>query len=642
MLSLLIAVSTCFAAGLDDPSPFGVVCPWPGIGETGVRWVRCGAGATQLVDWGHVEPEPGTFAWDAADGELERDKAEGLTPLPILAYTAPWASSGPDGDRGYPPKDFRHYARFVRESVARYRDDITYWEIWNEQNISFFKGKIADYVDMLKIASIAAHQADPEARIVFGGTAGVDSEYIQRCYDLGAADYFDVMAVHPYQWGATFNDGWNREKIEGLRSLMDRWGDAGKPIWLTEIGWSTSEVSDDDQARLLVQSYVSNLAMNHIGVAKVFWFSVKDWGGPGHGLFADDSARKPSFSAYQTMTRELADTIHWLRLDGTGDVRCYAFADRAGEKAVLVFWSPTPEAMGFEVPDLPGRLTLVDLHGNEQPIDGGDVVTLKATPEPQYLRLPAGALGSPNPSVYWQAPEIPAPREWWTSVHIPDDSSRLWMIPGREQKVGVHLWNLSDEKLKLAGVSLELLDEQGKVRSRAATTCDLRDNTRTAVMLTMAPPADMPLGLMPMRVTMSTDIDPDGEPLVYEMPVRIGAGPTVEFLANSHLERSMYLQPDSKCGASESRRFGSEWSYALPVPSECDAEIAVRLGAHQGQAHKLEASPDGETWETLLDGTGGVQEREARVDGLEPGTLYLRVSGTDVQLDEVIVTWVNG
>ncbi len=604
--------------------------------------MRCGAGATQLVDWGRVEPKRGEFVWDAADKELaDWDKPEGLTPLPILAYTAPWASSGPDGDRGYPPKDYRHYARFVRESVARYKGDIKYWEVWNEQNISFFKGTIPNYVDMLKIASIAAHQADSEARIVFGGTAGVDTAFIERCYEHGASGYFDVMAVHPYQWGRVFNDSWNREKIERLRTLMDRQGDQEKPIWLTEIGWSTSEVSDADQARLLVQSYVSNLAMNHIGVARVFWFSVKDWGGPGHGLFAEDSTRKPSFDAYRVMTRELGGTIHWLRFDNTGEVRCYGFADREGEKAAIVFWSPTFEPMGFEVTDLPGDLTLVDMAGNETPIDGGEVVTLKATPEPQYLRLPAGALGSPNPSVYWQPPAMPPPREWWTSIDISGDTGRLWLVPGREQEIGVHLWNMSAEMLRLAAVSLEILDAKGSVVARDATTCDLRPKARTAVMMTLVAPTDMPLGLAPMRVTMGTDVDPGGEPLVYTLPVRIAEGPTVEFLANSHLERSIYIQPDAKSGLTDSRRFGSEWVYAFDVPYPCAARLQIRLGAHMGQAHKLEYSQDGESWQTVLEGTGGVTLRGATIEGLAEGTLYLRVSGNDVQLDELVVTWAR-
>lgn len=105
LIALLLTIPwRALAAGPEDPSPFGIVCPWPTVGETGARWVRCGAGATQLVDWGRVEPKPGSFIWDTADSELaDWDRPEGLTPLPILAYTAPWASSGPNGDTNYPP-----------------------------------------------------------------------------------------------------------------------------------------------------------------------------------------------------------------------------------------------------------------------------------------------------------------------------------------------------------------------------------------------------------------------------------------------------------------------------------------------------------------------------------------------------------
>lgn len=652
MIAVLLLPALTLADGPDDPSPFGIVCPWPEVQDTGARWVRCGAGATQLVDWGSVEPRPGEFTWDAADRELDEwDKPWGLTPLPILAYTAPWASSGPDGDRGYPPNDLRHYARFVRESVARYKEDVKYWEVWNEQNISFFKGTIPQYVDMLKVASIAAHQADPDCHIVFGGTAGVDTRFIERCYELGAGPYFDVMAVHPYQWGRTFNDGWNREKVERLRALMNRKQHRATPVWLTEVGWSTAEVSDEDQARLLVQSYVSNLALNHLGVAKVFWFSVKDWGGPGHGIFADNGSRKPSFNAYSIMTRELEGRVHLGRLE-TGDVRCHAFSDPDEETPVLVFWSPTLEPMPLALPHLDGAMTLVDINGNEEPLPTDQLADLTATPEPQYLRLPKRAVSRLvqtdvltedrlSPPRYWPAPRPLPPRPWFASVQMPEGTGRLWFVPGEEQEVVVDLWNLSSEAQK-ATLRLAFMGTFDRLHPGVGIACEMPAMTKTPVTLSIATP-DSTLGIRQLFVILKTDLD-EGERggyLHYAPLVRVAEGPTVEFLANSHLERSLYLQPEHSSGCSESCRFGSEWTYGFDVPLACDAKLEMFLGAHQAGPFKLLCSQDGEEWQTLLDTSGNRASRTLTIDDLKPGKLFLRVSGENCQVEEVMVTWVK-
>jgi len=53
LIALTVAGSLCAAFadnGPDERSPFGIVCPWTDIGQTGARWTRCGAGATELVN----------------------------------------------------------------------------------------------------------------------------------------------------------------------------------------------------------------------------------------------------------------------------------------------------------------------------------------------------------------------------------------------------------------------------------------------------------------------------------------------------------------------------------------------------------------------------------------------------------------
>jgi hypothetical protein len=636
ILALAILAPPLLAAGPDDPSPFGIVCPWPKVGETGARWVRCGAGATQLVDWSAVEPAPGQFKWDAADAELAQfDKPEGLTPLPILAYTAPWASSGPNGDRACPPTDLRFYARFVYESVARYKGDIKYWEVWNEPNIGFFAGSIPQYVDLLKAASIAARQADPDCHILFGGMAGVDLRFARRCYEHGAAPYFDVMACHPYQWGRTFNDGWFAEKLTNLQTLMRECDGRRKPVWLTEIGWSTGEgVSNEDQARLLVQSYVSALSLADLNVAKVFWFCVKDWGGPGHGLFADDGARKPAFGAYRALTQELEGRMCVGKVKA-GEVRAYLFGAKDKDDTVrLVFWAPALEPLDFELPVAQGPLTLVNLQGEESTIQPAPALKLKAEPAPSYLRLPPADVAAlplerrVESTAYCTPPRMPSPPPTWASVQVPRGTSRLWLVPGREQPVDVVLWNLAREPRR-AALRLRLFGQT------YAAGAELPAFDSATVTVKLTPPGDAKPGLEPLQVELSTG---RAENSRTELPVRIAAGPTVEFFGNSFVE-GMYLQPGGKSGCSESCRFGRDWSYLFEVPAACTARVGAFLGAHQGGPFALHWTQGNQEEQALFEGRGDREWREAVLPNLHPGKLYLRVSGTDVQLEELVVTW---
>ena len=87
---------------------------------------------------------------------------------------------------------------------------ITVWQIWNEQNSpKYFAPKVdvRGYAAMLKSAAEGIRSVDPNAEIMLGGMWGPNSArkvvmptkaYLQKLYKLGADDYFDSIAIHPY------------------------------------------------------------------------------------------------------------------------------------------------------------------------------------------------------------------------------------------------------------------------------------------------------------------------------------------------------------------------------------------------------------------------------------------------------------
>jgi len=629
------------SAGAERDGRFGIVCPWGEIGQTGVCWDRCGGGATALGDWPRTEKKDDVYDWEAAEDELiSQHRAEGLIPAPIISYTPGWASSAPDEAGGrdrYPPRDYADYAEILAQYAFRFRGRVPTWEIWNEPNIGFFNGTIPQYADLLKIGSIGAHQGDPVARLVFGGTAGVDTWFIRRCYEHGARPYFDIMAVHPYQWGKTFDDDWFISKLKSLRTLMDEFGDTNKTVWLNELGWTSdgSPESEAIQARLLVQCYVTALSLPHLGVTKVFWFAVKDWGGPGHGLYREDSAKKPAWYAMQTMIRELAHRPY-IGGHSSGAARIHAFGGRENEpNNVLVVWASWLEPVSVELPTGSVRGTAFDIIGREMDIETHEGrLRLAARPAPVYIHLRADAVNEliePAPARSFPSPsELPRRPLVAATVYPQDTTARPFLVPGVRTELIAHIFNGTgdDGEANLRFALGDNLDTD-TVSVRA------KFNEVTEATVRLRPPRGAKQGLVPLHV--SGEVAGQSLP-AYDLPVRIASGPVIEFYGNSHLERSLYYQEGST-GCAESIRFGDAWTYKVPVLEPGSARVAMLVGSHQAQRWSVAWSQDGDTWEPLYSGRSNLAWHAAPTEDLREGDLYLKIEGNDQQVREVVVTF---
>jgi hypothetical protein len=170
---------------------------------------------------------------------------------------------------------------------------------------------------MLRTVSPSIRAADPNAQVVFGGLLGNDYEYLERLYaampDIG--DYFDVMATHAYVDSAQSPEAaWidDRGRIAAgafsayreVRTTMVAHGDP-KPIWLTQIGWSTATlpgegVSPETQADYLTRAYECLEQDPYVEVAA--WFSLRNQSGDDTwrgqlGLMSKNFTAKPAYDA---------------------------------------------------------------------------------------------------------------------------------------------------------------------------------------------------------------------------------------------------------------------------------------------------------------------------------------------------------
>jgi hypothetical protein len=276
-------------------------------------WVAVQSGPDAPYDWSHYDP-------------LVRRAAENGVRVLATVYSTPvWAAPTPED----PPlgRALEGFARFTRAAVERYGDDGTFWAqhpdvpklpivdwgLWNEPNSPLFWKPTPDpaaYLRLLRAFSPAVKGADPRAHVLLGGlfpdpTGGIPLDsFLSAIYAGGGRRLFDAADVHPYAGTPAKAIA----RVAQVRDVMRRFGDADKPIWISEVGWASGgapsglTVGAARQADYLRQVFeMATAERGRLGLAGVVWFSLNDTPGPlwvGHcGLFNLDGSPKPSWKA---------------------------------------------------------------------------------------------------------------------------------------------------------------------------------------------------------------------------------------------------------------------------------------------------------------------------------------------------------
>ena len=253
------STNALFAAPTSDiqsvaDSPYGV-CAHIGGGEeweqapqnlelmkkAGIRWVRAD------FSWSGVEGPQGTWHYDHLDAILDKTEKVGLQVLPILNYDVPWATPA--------HKHLDAWLQYVKNLVSRYKDRIRYWEVWNEENIGFWRDEPngADYAKLLAATYNAIKEIDPQLIVVYGGLAGTPIEYFEASLDAEAAKYFDVLNVHPYRGGLSTPDRIEtfKKDLTAFNEALKKRGLPERPLWITEMGWATPPTLGEVDRRVI-------------------------------------------------------------------------------------------------------------------------------------------------------------------------------------------------------------------------------------------------------------------------------------------------------------------------------------------------------------------------------------------------------
>lgn len=304
------------------------------------------------IAWHVVQPQRnGPLDWSGFDELIERTARKRLEVLPFFTGAPKWAVNEKRVPGGQGLKASARlpvsgnaagaWRNLLRQAVLRYGPKGSYWrenpgvpkrpirawQIWNEPNFRYFVAKpnAAQYGKLVKISSGIIKRTDPKAQVVLAGMFALPSKCkkLKRPLDPCASDFleqmykrtpgvksrFDGVALHPY------SSVWQHlsPAIEEIRTVMKKNRDAGKGIWITELGWSSKPPEPKRNAfakgvngqRNQLKGAFSLLKRMQAKwrIKRVYWFSVDDQEGScnfcdGSGLFSDGFKPKKSWYAY--------------------------------------------------------------------------------------------------------------------------------------------------------------------------------------------------------------------------------------------------------------------------------------------------------------------------------------------------------
>ncbi len=298
------------------------------------KWIR------RFVRWDELQPTRGGSFNAGVISYL--DELTSLASLKgqkvqlVLLGAPEWANGSTDPL--VPPANPAEFAdSFAAPLARRYAGRVQSWEVWNEPDEpEFWHSDVrgaGPYAALLRPTYAAIKAEDPSALVLGGPLTGNNYRFVEDLYKVGAGGSFDGISVHTdTACNLKAPDDFYREDgrigrftflgFREVREVMVANGDAGKPIMMSELGWSTTDtrcgrgvwagqkdagVSQAAQAAYLQQAYHCLAQYPYVNAG--VWFSLRDSGAADtelnrYGLLSHGFAQKPSYAAMASVGRD--------------------------------------------------------------------------------------------------------------------------------------------------------------------------------------------------------------------------------------------------------------------------------------------------------------------------------------------------
>ena len=223
----------------------------------GIGWIK------QQFSWEEIEPQrKGEFQWEKHDRIVDLAEQHDMQIIARLDRPPDWTRQD-NRFKTRPPDNPADYGDFVYAFVQRYKDRVRYVQIWNEPNLTaewgFQRVDAVAYTRLLEVAYRRAKEADPDVVILSAPLAITledasmrgnhnDLIFLEQMYQAGAGEFFDILSSNAFGLDRPPDDPpdpniLNFRRVELQREIMERYGDAAKPVWINEYGWNAAPVS---------------------------------------------------------------------------------------------------------------------------------------------------------------------------------------------------------------------------------------------------------------------------------------------------------------------------------------------------------------------------------------------------------------
>ena len=271
------------------------------IRDAGFSWVK------QTFAWRDIELEKGKYDWSHADETVMLVRHFNLKLLIRLDRDPWWDRTYTDNGviASGPPQNPDNFFNFCGVIAARYKGQVTAYQVWNEPNLAREWGgqppNPAQYVALLSGCYKAIKAADPNALVISAGLAPTgnglpdaipDAQYLEQMYQAGVAPYFDLLGVHapgfkaapeasadevaksPTLGGERF---FAFRHVEDMRAIMERYGDGAKQVAILEFGWTSDPIHTDYAWFAVDEQTKAQYMVRAFEWAKAHW---RPWIGP--------------------------------------------------------------------------------------------------------------------------------------------------------------------------------------------------------------------------------------------------------------------------------------------------------------------------------------------------------------------------
>lgn len=323
------------------------------LGPLGVKKARLQSG------WAKTERAAGVYDWNWLDAIIQDMRAQGVEPWMCLCYgnTVYQGGGGTRLGAAIPvsPEARAAWLRFVRGIVARYKDAIDEWEVWNEPNHGGNAPEV--YADFLVDTARAVRSIQPDATIVSMSLAGVDVQYasdvLRILSDRDHLHLVDEISYHPYSKNP--DDSYRavarlREAVAGFSPRLSiRQGENGAPSEYRETkALSRYPWTETSQAKWALRRMLGDLGR---GIPSSY-FAIMDMNYPDEinrkGLLRANGdqtvqRRKPAYYAVQHLAAVFTDRLEGVpglawETSTSRSLSLFAFENPHSGKSAAVFW----------------------------------------------------------------------------------------------------------------------------------------------------------------------------------------------------------------------------------------------------------------------------------------------------------------